>query len=99
MANSITTTIYDVLDPISAERKSIRWQGNQLVDVAPTLSAVAGREIDGSSFWILPALYDADAHMPHVPFGVRLSDLHRALAGGVAHMNVALPWQLARGVW
>ena len=97
MSNSITTTVYDVLDPISAERRSLRWQGGRLVEVASSLRADGGREIDGSGWWILPALYDADAHMPHVPFGVRVSDLHRALAGGVAQMNVALPWQLARG--
>lgn len=90
------TTFHNVLDPLSGERRSIRWQiesGYELSSVHPTGQ---GRDIDGSELWLLPALYDADAHMPHLEFGVRRSDMLRALSGGVSRMNVAVRWQIAR---
>ena len=64
--------------------------------LAPIYQEREGRDIDGSKLWMLPALYDADAHMPHVEFGVRQSDVLRALVGGISRMNVAVRWQLAR---
>ena len=94
--NSVTTTVYDVLDPIADKRSSVRWQGDRLLEIADKLSTDGGREVDGAHLWMLPPIYDADAHMPHVPFGVRQSDLYRAIAGGVCHMNVALPFEDAK---
>ena len=96
--NVATTTIYDVLDPITDKRSSVRWQGDRLLEIADNLAADGGREVDGKHLWMLPPIYDADAHMPHVPFGVRQSDLYRAIAGGVCHMNVALPFEDAKGM-
>ncbi|WP_397473800.1 hypothetical protein [Pusillimonas sp.] len=61
---------------------------------APNWPPEQGRDIDGSEWWLLPALYDADAHAPHVQFGVRRSDALRALAGGVSQTNIAVAWQL-----
>lgn len=92
----ITTTLHDVFDPLTQTRRSVQWRGRRLMSDAGGLESDGGRDIDGSEYWILPAVYDADAHMPMVPFGVRCSDTHRAVAGGVARMNVALPWHLAR---
>ena len=92
------TTFHNVLDPLSGGRRSIRWRiegGHELSAAHPTGQ---GRDIDGSKLWLLPALYDADAHMPHLEFGVRRSDLLRALTGGVSRMNVAVRWQLARNI-
>ena len=76
----------------------IRWQAEGGFELAPQFPAGKGRDIDGSALWLLPALYDADAHMPHLEFGVRESDILRALAGGVSRMNVAVRWQLARAM-
>lgn len=90
------TTIHDLADPLTGERRSIRWRTGGGVCLAPSFPAGEGREIDGAGLWLLPALYDADAHMPHLEFGVRRSDILRALTGGVAQMNVAVRWQLAR---
>ncbi|CAN5464207.1 hypothetical protein BH10ACT3_BH10ACT3_09530 [soil metagenome] len=42
---------------------------------------------------MLPALYDADAHMPLVEVGLRATDAVNALHGGVSRVNVALQWQ------
>lgn len=97
MAESLSTTVHDVLNPLTGGRQSIRWQG-----AGAALSAAwphgTGRDIDGSALWLLPALYDADAHLPLVQLGFRHSDLQAALAGGVAQTNVAIPWQLVRSL-
>jgi dihydroorotase-like cyclic amidohydrolase len=90
------TTFHNVLDPLTGKRQSIRWQAEGGFAIAPDFSHRKGRDIDGSALWILPALYDADAHMPHVEFGIRQSDILRALVGGVSCMNIAVRWQLVR---
>jgi dihydroorotase-like cyclic amidohydrolase len=95
MADRLATTIHDVLNPLTGARQSIRWQGEG-VAMAATWPHGAGRDVDGAHLWLLPALYDADAHMPLVEFGFRHADMQCALAGGVAQMNVAIPWQLIR---
>ncbi|MDD3446727.1 MAG: hypothetical protein PHS60_15070 [Zavarzinia sp.] len=85
----LITVVRDVLDPLTGTRHDLRWAAGKPVATGTD----AGREIDGTELWILPAIYDADAHMPFVTAGVRAFDRQRALAGGVAQMNVALPWQ------
>ncbi len=97
MAECLSTTIHDVLNPLNGARQSIRWQGKNTA-FSPVWPHKAGRDIDGAALWLLPALYDADAHMPLVQFGFRHADLQIALAGGVAQTNVAIPWQLIRGL-
>jgi len=87
------TSIHDLLDPLSGQRVSLRIERGALVERAASLPSGTGRAIDGSNFWILPALYDADAHMPLVDIGLRASDAGVALHGGVARVNVALQWQ------
>jgi hypothetical protein len=94
MASILSTTIHDVLNPLTGARQSLRWQGAGAT--AAAWPRGQGRDIDGTHLWLLPALYDADAHMPLVEFGFRHADLQCALAGGVAQMNVAIPWQLIR---
>ncbi len=97
MPNSpMKTTVHNVLDPLTGTRHAIRWAFGAPYAVAPDFPKGEGRDIDGSGLWLLPALFDADAHMPFIPFGIRHSDIQRALAGGIARMNLALPWQLAR---
>jgi hypothetical protein len=76
MANSLSTTVHDVLNPLTGERRSLRWQDAGVV-MAGARPPGAGRDIDGAQLWLLPALYDA---------------------GGVAKMNVAIPWQLIRSL-
>jgi hypothetical protein len=90
------TTVHDLLDPLTGQRRSVQFAGSQLRAPGPDTSPANGRDIDGSSWWILPALYDADAHMPLLQAGLRRYDLTAALFGGVHHFNVALPWQLIR---
>lgn len=94
--NRLFTTVHDVLDPLTGLRHSLRWPAGGALLRADAWPKGQGRDIDGSHLWVLPALYDADAHLPMVPFGVRQSDLYRAMAGGIGQMNVALPWQQAR---
>jgi dihydroorotase-like cyclic amidohydrolase len=96
MSRGIQTTVHDVLSLPENRRVSVRWTSDEGVRSADTFPRGAGRDIDGANLWLLPALYDADAHMPYVPSGVRRSDLQRALAGGVQQMNVAVPWHMAR---
>lgn len=90
------TTFHNLLNPLTEERLSVRWQTGSGSSTATSYPRHEGRDIDGSALWLLPALYDADAHMPHIEFGVRQSDVMRALAGGISQMNVAVRWQLAR---
>lgn len=94
--NVLFTTVHDVLDPLTGTRHALRWATGGALQQADVWPREEGRDIDGGHLWLLPALYDADAHMPLVQFGVRQSDLYRAMAGGIGKMNVALPWQLAR---
>jgi hypothetical protein len=97
MADILTTTVHDVLNPLTGARQSLRWQGAGAA-TANAWPQGAGRDIDGTHLWLLPALYDADAHMPLVQLGFRHADMQCALAGGVAQMNVAIPWQLIRNL-
>ena len=90
---SFSTTIHDVADPISHERVSVRFESGNLVEKSSSLSGDRDRNIDGSAWWYLPGLYDADAHMPLVHSGLRDSDRAAALTGGVTRVNVALQWQ------
>jgi len=96
VAAIIKTTVHDVLDPLTGARHAIRWTAGADLRVAPAFAQGEGRDIDGSHWWLLPPLYDADAHLPFIPFGVRHTDRQRALAGGIAQFNVALPWQSVR---
>ncbi|HEX4507947.1 MAG TPA: hypothetical protein VH722_19630 [Alphaproteobacteria bacterium] len=95
-SSAIKTTVHDVLDPLTGQRRSLRWSYGGAIATAPSFVDGEGRDIDGADLWVLPPLYDADAHLPFIPFGVRHSDIQKALAGGIAQFNVALPWQLAR---
>jgi dihydroorotase-like cyclic amidohydrolase len=88
-----STTFHDVLDPLGNTRVSLRLAGGVMTERAETLTPGAGTDIDGSALWLLPALYDADAHFPLQSLGLRASDIHAAMQGGVAHLNVALQWQ------
>lgn len=97
MTDILATTVHDVLNPLNGERQSLRWQGAGAV-MAAAWPKGAGRDIDGANLWLLPALYDADAHMPLVEFGFRHADMQRAIEGGIAQMNVAIPWQLIRNL-
>jgi hypothetical protein len=89
------TAFHDLLDPRSGERCDVVSQGGLVLEDA--VGVRAGRHIDASGWWLLPAIFDADAHMPFVPAGLRSYDLYAALWGGVAHMVIALPFQLVRG--
>ena len=89
-AESPVTVLRGVFDPLSGERSDIAVQGRQLLAGAEP----ADREIDAGSWWRLPAVFDADAHMPSIATGVRAYDLYAARFGGVAQMTVALPYQL-----
>jgi dihydroorotase-like cyclic amidohydrolase len=95
---TLPLTIHDLLDPLSGDRVSLRIEGGKLVDRAASLDGGGVRDIDGSDLWILPAIYDADAHFPLVPLGLRESDVTALLAGGVARTNVALQWQDVDGL-
>lgn len=84
-------TVVGLLDPFTRRRHDLRfeaWPGPS--------GKKAARELDGSNWWLLPAVVDADAHMPFIPTGFRNYDLLAALHGGVQHMVIALPYQLAR---
>jgi hypothetical protein len=79
----------DVLNPLTGERSDLGFE-------VPG-PASGGAEIptyDGSELWVLPGLYDADAHLPILQRGVRPTDRLRALAGGAAALNTAVPWHL-----
>lgn len=87
------TTFHDLLDPLTDERTSIRIEAGRLAERGADLPRGEGRDIDAANWWVLPAIYDADAHMPLVELGLRASDRVNALQGGVSRVNVALQWQ------
>jgi hypothetical protein len=93
---AIKTTVHNVLNPLTGARQALRWAHGDGIAMSAAFAAEEGRDIDGTDLWVLPPLYDADAHLPFIPFGVRHTDIQKALAGGIAQFNVALPWQLAR---
>jgi dihydroorotase-like cyclic amidohydrolase len=80
----------NVLNPLTGQRTSVRAEG---LDAAAPIAEVT---IDATDWWLLPGLYDADSHLPLFGTGIRAQDRWRAWNGGVAHTNVAIPWQLAR---
>lgn len=90
---TLTTTFHDLLDPGTGERTSIRLAGGSVVERAESLPGTEGVDIDGTDLWVLPALYDADAHLPVATVGRRAADTWAALHGGTARINVALQWQ------
>ncbi len=78
----------DVLNPLTAERADVTF------DVPGPMGGASTPTYDGSDLWLLPGLYDADAHLPVLQRGIRPTDRWRALAGGVAALNTAVPWHL-----
>lgn len=80
--------LHDVLDPLTGERSDVSFD-------APG-PAGAPSSFDGSALWVLPGVYDADAHLPVLQRGVRELDRVRALAGGATQLNSATPWHLVR---
>ena len=91
---AFATTFHDLLDPLTGERSSLRLEGGKIVARDTTLpGGGGGRDLDGSAAWVLPALYDADAHLPLVDVGLRESDRYAAMNGGVSRVNVAMQWQ------
>jgi hypothetical protein len=64
-----------------------------VVDRADSLPGGAGTDIDASELWLLPALYDADAHLPVDTLGLRASDIYASMLGGVVNVNVAMQFQ------
>jgi dihydroorotase-like cyclic amidohydrolase len=80
--------VTDVTDPIGGGRRDVEFD-------VPGPSWSAGRSvIDGADLWVLPGLYDADAHLPVLQRGLRAQDRTRAMAGGATAINTALPWHL-----
>ena len=72
-----------LLDPLSGERR----------DLEVTVAHLPGETtIDGSSWWVLPGLYDADVHWPIFDAGARELDRFSAMRGGVVAVNTACPW-------
>jgi hypothetical protein len=90
---AFATTFHDLLDPLSGARTSIRIEQGRLAERGADLPRGEGRDLEGADWWVLPAIYDADAHMPLVEVGLRESDRALALHGGVSRVNVALQWQ------
>jgi len=90
---AFATTFHDLLDPLSGERTSLRIEDGKLAQRGADLPRGEGRDLEGADWWVLPGIYDADAHMPLVEVGLRESDKALALQGGVSRVNVALQWQ------
>lgn len=88
-----SVTFHDLLDPFTGARTSVRLQGGQVADRAEHVAGGAGTDLDASGLWILPGLYDADAHLPVESLGLRAGDVYASLVGGIVHANVALQWQ------
>ena len=88
-----SVAFHDLVTPTSGERSGIRLEGGRVAERGPTVKSGMGQDVDGSQLWIMPALYDADAHLPVASLGLRVSDSFAAFHGGVAHVNVAVQWQ------
>jgi hypothetical protein len=86
--STMPVVLHDVLDPLAGLRADVTF------DVPGVTSARS--EFDGSALWVLPGVFDADAHLPLLPRGVREFDRLRALAGGVTQLNSATPWHLVK---
>jgi hypothetical protein len=87
-SNAMPVVLHDVLDPLTGARADVSF------DVPGVGSAKA--EYDGSGYWVLPGVFDADSHLPVLPRGLREFDRFRALAGGVTELNSATPWHLVK---
>ncbi len=92
----LSITFHDLLDPFGGSRTSIRIEGDAIVDRSDHLAGDTGTNIDASELWVLPGLYDADAHLPVESLGLRASDVYASLVGGVVQVNVALQWQAVK---
>jgi dihydroorotase-like cyclic amidohydrolase len=88
-----SVAFHDLLTPTTGDRSSIRLDGGVVAERGPAVKAGVGHDVDGTQLWIMPALYDADAHLPVTSLGLRASDSLAAFYGGVAQVNVALQWQ------
>lgn len=75
--------IEDLLDPVTDERRDLEVS-------VPHLPGTT--VIDGSGWWVLPGLYDADVHWPIFDAGARWLDRFHAMKGGVIAVNTACPW-------
>ncbi|SNQ45416.1 conserved hypothetical protein [Frankia canadensis] len=76
----------DVVNPLTGERADLT------IEVPGPAGPAPAPAIDGSELWVLPGLYDADAHLPILTRGLRETDRWRALAGGATTVNTAVPW-------
>ncbi|MDQ2677771.1 MAG: hypothetical protein M3Y51_03430 [Actinomycetota bacterium] len=75
--------IEGLFDPLSGEHR----------DLETSVAHLPGETtIDGSSWWVLPGLYDADVHWPIFDAGARGLDRFSAMRGGVIAVNTACPW-------
>jgi dihydroorotase-like cyclic amidohydrolase len=90
---ALPTTFHDLLDPFTGTRSSLRLAEGVVTDRGESLAGGGGTDIDASDLWLLPALYDADAHLPVDTLGLRASDVYAAMVGGVVNVNVAMQWQ------
>ena len=97
MAQLLTTTVHGVLDPLTGTRSDIRWRSDGTMASSAEQLDSSQRAINGESLWLIPPLYDADAHL-NLDVGIRRLDSLRALAGGIAQMNVAVPWELTEAL-
>lgn len=91
----LTTSFHGLTDPFSGAPQSVLLGGGRILERGAEVTN-GDRAVDGSGLWILPAAYDADAHLPLLRVGFRAVDAYSALHGGVGHQNVALSWQLLR---
>jgi hypothetical protein len=91
----LTTSFHGLTDPLSGTVQSVRLGQDRILERGTDVTS-GDRAIDGSGLWILPAVYDADTHLPLLRVGFRAVDAYSALHGGIGHQNVALPWELLR---
>jgi hypothetical protein len=91
----LTTSFHGLTDPLTGAAQAVLVGGGRVLERGTQVTH-GDLEIDGSGLWILPAVYDGDAHLPLLRVGFRAVDAYSALHGGVGHQNVALSWQLLR---
>ena len=82
--------IVDLWDPLTESRRDLEVTVEHLPGATP--ASRPERTIDGSSWWVLPGLYDADVHWPIFDAGARWLDRFHAMRGGVVAVNTACPW-------
>jgi hypothetical protein len=93
--SGLSTSFHGLTDPLSGAAQSVLIGGGRILEHGTEVTS-GDRAVDGSGLWILPAVYDADAHLPLLRVGFRAIDAYSALHGGIGHQNVALSWQLLR---